>query len=453
MLAELVERLGAFAAPVTGTVAHVEERLAFARTIEERSVTSPGARAAWAVASGSISDRDACPRYGGLAITPQIGLLPLERNPKTGLWEFWHIQTGARPQANPSWPDGAVNRWIVTEDTGLVFVLIPGGTFRMGAERPPLGVEMQETPEGFLITSVTAGTLAERMGLEKGDILRAIDGAAVENSAVLAGALRHLKSGASVTATVLRGGAELELSATAERGIDSPNVDPDASDKESPVHDVALEPFFLSKYEMTQGQWLRFVGQNPSRYAAGQSSAGTSITAAHPVEQVSWDDADGVLRKLGLLLPTESQWEYACRAGTGSVWHTGGVPGTLAGHANIADEGSARFYSAGWNFEEGFADGFGVHAPVGSFTANAFGLYDVHGNVWELCRDHYASYGTPARAGDGLRDAPGVSDRALRGGSFGNPAVFARSATRFWDAPAYRDFSLLGLRPSRFITE
>jgi formylglycine-generating enzyme required for sulfatase activity len=452
VLGELVEGLRAFGAPETGTVADVEARLTFARTIEQRTVTGPEVRTAWSAAIASIADRDACPLYEGLVITPQIGLIPLDRNPRTGLWEFWHVQTGARPEPNPAWPDDAPNRWLITGETGLVFVLIPGGTFRMGAERLGLAVDVEDTPEGPAVTAVTAGTLAERLGVRAGDVLRVVNGVSIESRAALGDALRTVTAGAVVAATVVRDGLELELTATAERGVDSPNVDPDAQIGESPVHEVTLDPFLLSKYEMTQGQWLRFTGENLSTYAAGQRFATWDITGANPVEQVSWEDVDRVVDRLGLVLPTEAQWEHACRAGTGSVWPTGNEPGTLQGYANIADEGVTGVVPASWTLEPGIDDGFAVHAPVGSFRPNRFGLHDAVGNVWEWCRDHYVGYGAVPRPGDGLREAPGVSWRVFRGGSFSPPAVFARSALRGNNTPLLRNHNL-GLRPSRVITE
>ena len=96
---------------------------------------------------------------------------------------------------------------------------------------------------------------------------------------------------------------------------------------------------------------------------------------------------------------------------------------------NIADK-TASTRSAGWTCTTEVDDGHVVHAPVGSFAANAFGLHDVLGNVWEWCEDRYSSYEQPARPGDGLRDEPGSRNRVLRGGSFSDPALSARSAVR-----------------------
>ena len=372
-LTKLIANLEAFADPTTGLFSSgiskehgwgIEKRATFARTIDEQSVSGPDAAKRWAEAIGSIRDVKQCPKYEGLVLTPQLGLLPIGRDKDSGLWEFAHLQTGDAAER------GDDAKLLLKESMGIVLVLIPGGTFKMGAQS-------------------TDPTEA--------------------------------------------------------------NYDPQAARNESPVHEVTLEPYFLSKYEMTQAQWERFVGSNPSYYRAGNRSAKTSITSLHPVEQVSWEDCTETLQRLGLSLPTEAQWEKGCRAGTTSAWHSGDSVESLAGYANIADEGSAYAFAKGWSFEAGFKDGFDVHAPVGSFLPNAFGLHDMHGNVWEWCRDGYGGYDLSVRAGDGERQVIGPRDRVNRGGSFYDTAVNARSAARTTYTPEIRYYDL-GARPTRGIT-
>jgi len=301
--------------------------------------------------------------YGNLQIEPQLGLRPLRRDRRSGLWEFWHIQTGARPEESAD-PD---NPWVLTEDTGLVFVLIPGGTFWMGAQR--------DDPGGR-------------------------------------------------------------------------NYDPSAEANESPVHEVTLAPFFLSKYEMTQGQWSRFTGRNPSLYGPSSKFGDQQHTLLHPVEQVSWLDCGRELGRLALVLPTEAQWEYAQRAGAETVWWTGEQVSTLQGAANLADRFcKANGGPASWVTEDEIDDGYVAHAPVGSFAANRFGMHDMTGNVWEWCRDGYTGYDEDIEDGDGLRKVVGTRDRALRGGAFSLPASHARSGNRHGSTPAHHDHSL-GVRPA-----
>src|SRR5262249_83188 len=120
------------------------------------------------------------------------------------------------------------------------------------------------------------------------------------------------------------------------------NFDPQARNEETPVNEVTLAPFFLSKYEMTQGQWERMVGRNPSYFGPSHYSTicnreGKGWTSLHPVEQVSWTECAALLKRLGLLLPTEAQWEYGCRAGTSTVYWSGDAKETLADAANVAD--------------------------------------------------------------------------------------------------------------------
>ncbi len=378
-LAGLVEDLKIFMDADTkkGTVASVEARMEFARSIEERSITSPEAIAKWAEAIANVEQLEV---YGGMQLSPQIGLLPLRRDPESGLWEFWHIQTGAKPEPNPD--PQAVNSWILTGDTGLIFVLLPGGTFWMGAQN--------DDPEGQ-------------------------------------------------------------------------NYDPQARSNESPVHEITLGAFFISKYEMTQAQWQRFTGSNPSLYGPSWSWADQSPedepihqnTPWNPVEQISWLDCRGVMSRLGLVLPTEAQWEYAARAGTSAVWWTGNEKESIGveGAGNLADGGAKRRGGPiGWSSEDWLDDGWVVHAPVGSFSANGFGLHDVIGNVWEWCRDNWGGYyKTDVAAGDGLRRVTS-GGRVFRGGSFDTPAASVRSAIRYVYDPDYRRNSA-GVRPARVITE
>jgi formylglycine-generating enzyme required for sulfatase activity len=347
----------------------IERRLAWARTIEERSVAGEPAASLWAEAIASIGDRARSPHYGGLCIAPQVGLLPLGPDPVSLLWEFAELQTGEPPRRRA---DGTL---VLEDRTGIVFVLIPGGTFQMGAQaRDPAG-------QGF-----------------------------------------------------------------------DPQTD-EIEKVESPVLPVTLAPFFLSKYEMTQGQWLRATGDNPSKYTPYSlcftfNTFGAPFTWLDPVEDVSWTTCTEVLRRLGLVLPTEAQWEYAARAGTSTPWWTGTEPLSLLGAANIGDVWVTRNSIPTWIPQPGFDDGYGCHAPVGSFRANPFGLHDVAGNVWEFCQDCFALYDRNRREGDGLKLTTRFRTRVTRGGGFFEQAVAGRSARREGQQPL--DFNIhMGLRPAR----
>src|SRR5262245_14954565 len=155
---------------------------------------------------------------------------------------------------------------------------------------------------------------------------------------------------------------------------------------------------------------------------------------------------------LGLVLPTEAQWEYAARAGTKTPWWTGAKKESLEGAANLADQSAARI-GAPWS---GIADwpelddGWVVHAPVNTFRANPFGLLNVHGNVWEWCRDWLGPYGSPMHDGDGEREVGEKRYKVSRGGSFHHEAAYARSSMRNNSVPETRS-NHLGLRPARRI--
>jgi formylglycine-generating enzyme required for sulfatase activity len=134
------------------------------------------------------------------------------------------------------------------------------------------------------------------------------------------------------------------------------------------------------------------------------------------------------------------------------VWWTGNDRESLRGAANIADESAIR---AGENWPDaedwkGFDDGFPIHSPVGSFRPNPFGLYDVHGNVWEWCLDVYGPYSMPVRDGDGLRLIASGDSRVDRNGDYMSKATYARSAFRDHVSADYRYYNL-GVRPARAI--
>jgi formylglycine-generating enzyme required for sulfatase activity len=242
---------------------------------------------------------------------------------------------------------------------------------------------------------------------------------------------------------------------------DGQNFDRVASMDERPVAKVAMEPFFLSKYELTQGQWLRMTGQNPSRYHPENSYLGKwvtylgkRVTLLHPVEQVTHHDCERELARFGFKIPTEAQWEYGCRAGTATPWWTGAQPESLRGAANLGDL-SAREGLATWSNQSRWAgsslrDGYVVHAPVGSGKGNGFGIFDVHGNVWEWCQDWYTGYSRVARSGDGLRGVRPSRLKVQRGGSFGMSEIEARSAYRNYEAPEKSNY-FLGVRPARVL--
>jgi formylglycine-generating enzyme required for sulfatase activity len=216
-----------------------------------------------------------------------------------------------------------------------------------------------------------------------------------------------------------------------------------------PPDTVELAPFFLAKHELTQGQWRRFTGANPSKHLAGTQVAGRPLDERSPVEQVSWTVAVEQLARLGWQLPTEAQWEYAARAGVAAPWWTGEEPEGLQGAANLADR-FARVNGAAYPTEEALDDGHLVHAPVGSFAPNPFGLHDTVGNVYEWCRDHHVDYTLTARSPDGARGGTTSATRIVRGGSYLTLPRQARAARRDSGQPELES-ETIGVRPARAV--
>jgi formylglycine-generating enzyme required for sulfatase activity/tRNA A-37 threonylcarbamoyl transferase component Bud32 len=198
---------------------------------------------------------------------------------------------------------------------------------------------------------------------------------------------------------------------------------------EAPSHPVTISrPFYMAVTEVTQAQYEAVSGRNPSKFKG----------ASLPVEGVSWDDATEFCRKLSgtigrpVRLPTEAEWEYACRAGTATAYCSGDDPATL---------GDCAWFKPGliWNLQEPWT----TH-PVGQKKANAFGLCDMHGNAGEWCMDRFGSYD-----GTAVVDPQGPergSQRVVRNGGAGDPWYGSRSARRLGRDPALRAPGAIGFR-------
>ncbi|MBL8172886.1 MAG: SUMF1/EgtB/PvdO family nonheme iron enzyme [Acidobacteria bacterium] len=196
------------------------------------------------------------------------------------------------------------------------------------------------------------------------------------------------------------------------------------SERTKPVHRVKLSPFHLGKYPVTQAQWKAVMGDNPSHFKGDK----------RPVEMISWEMAVEFCQKLTkktgrqYRLPTEAEWEYACLAGSTGKYGFGDDDALLEKYA--------------WYWDN---SGNETH-PVGEKLPNNWGLYDMHGNVWEWCQDwydanYYAELSKQGEAVDPQGPASGTS-RVLRGGSWGNSQLFARAVYRFTNLPADRDLNI-----------
>lgn len=362
----------------------VEKRLAAAKTVHEQTISAYQAK--WDEAIAAIKAADdvrASNKYAKLDLVPQLGLVPLDMDPESKLWEFVHLASGTPGKEFPV-RDPVTKQLVPTGDMGLVFVLIPGGTLPPG---------------------------------------------------------------------------------TKDEG------------KETSVRlDKQLDAFFLSKYEMTQGQWFRLARSNPGRHV-DQSNApfgwkwspGTrgpndqmsfwlneqpeslpAMTRWHwmrmasrkppprrrdsdlalPVDSVDWFTCDQHMRHQDFALPSELRWEYSCRAGTTTQWWSGDDENSLAYCENIGHEADRLL-------------------RVGSKQPNPFGLFDMVGNLSEWCSDSYGSYGTE-RSGDGSRHEPTTSaqNRCCRGGYYDLIPRHALSGDRDYNPPSVRS-TCYGLRPAK----
>ena len=250
----------------------------------------------------------------------------------------------------------------------------------------------------------------------------------------------------------------------------SPTDERESEDNEHPQHRVKIsKAFYLGMYEVTQSEWEKVMGANPSYFAEsgrGKDIVTSKDTSHFPVESVSWYDAIEYCNKLsgreglaayyriadvkrtngritkatvsisggnGYRLPTEAEWEYACRAGTSTPFHFG-----------TSNNGEAANING--NYPYGTTTkgpDLGRTTTVGSYVANAYGLFDMHGNVSEWCFDGLdlnAYQGRGALVLDPV-DSNAHDDRVQRGGSWTSSARGTYSANRGWDAPDFRAFN------------
>ncbi|MBX3462148.1 MAG: protein kinase [Planctomycetes bacterium] len=328
-LVRLEAALAAFLGP-DGARQRVQERLRFLRDVVQPALLRHAA--AWRATSDAIT---ASTTYRGVRLPPLPGLVPLGADRQSGLFEFLDLCTHAAGRPLPGRGDDG--RLQTDGGTGIVFVLVPPGTVRLGARRGDPGMAQNDD--------------------------RAED-------------------------DELRG----EL--------------------------VRLDEFLLARTELTAGQWARLLRQPPD-----------GPDPLLPAVGMHWAEAATALAAADLVLPSEAQWEYACRARTTTPWASGSTAGSVA--------------AFGW---------FGPRPqPVGLLAPNAFGLHDLHGNVAEWCRDQKLPYGSVApRAGDGLRERAGDGPRVVRGGACHQGPLAARSSARA-ALPALARDSALGLRPVRLV--
>ncbi|OUL34966.1 sulfatase-modifying factor protein [Nostoc sp. T09] len=226
----------------------------------------------------------------------------------------------------------------------------------------------------------------------------------------------------------------------------SPEKEIYSDDSQRPQHHVTVQPFYMSKYQVTQAQWRvianlpkieRDLNPDPSGYFYNQ--------ATYPVEYVSWDEAVEFCARLSKAtkkeyrLPSEAEWEYACRAGTTTPFHYGQ---TIT--SNLANYAAASYTYA----EEAAGEYRRRTTPVGSFPPNSFGLYDMHGNVYEWCADpwHDSYEGAPKDGRVWLENGNDNYTPVLRGGSWLNSSGNCRSGYRYKHSRRDLIYSHIGFR-------
>lgn len=223
--------------------------------------------------------------------------------------------------------------------------------------------------------------------------------------------------------------------ATGSFQMGSPDTERGRWNRESPLHTVNFSSdFYMGKWELTQAQWTALMGSNPgTAYGVGDN---------HPVYNVSWDDIrgeNGFLDKLNALglgtfrLPSEAEWEYACRAGTATRFFFGDSAGECADNCADCPAGTLPGNRTDYMW---YCGNTRETKPVGMLLPNQFGLFDMSGSLWEWCEDDWHNdYTNAPEDGSAWLDSPRANHRVLRGGCWQSNAYYCRSAVRRNFAP------------------
>jgi len=271
-------------------------------------------------------------------------------------------------------------------------------------------------------------------------------------------------------------GVELKLVKISAKGktfvIGSPKGEKDRFDHEEQREITLTDDYYIGQFEITRGQFRRYIEETGDKTEAEEGDGGYgwnedkkefegrdkkyswknlgfTQTDEHPVANVSWNDAkkfcawlakksDGKLRLGEVRLPGEAEWEFTCRAGSKSRFSFGDDEEGLAEYGNVADADFRAKTKRDWGIKA--SDGYVFTAPVGKFKPNDFGVYDMHGNVWEWCEDYYGKYADLPKKQNQMQIVKQSNDvRVLRGGSWSDYPRSCRSAYRFVNSPGARN--------------
>jgi sulfatase modifying factor 1 len=307
-------------------------------------------------------------------------------------------------------PVGALDLEIVENSIGVQLVRVPAGTFTMGSEEPlPSLAQTFAEADRAALEALRDEAPAHRVRIGRPFLLG-------RHEVTVAQFRRFVEASGHVV--------ESEADRTGGYGFD-------------PAHDRRTAP----RSEVFAGRSPRYSWRDPG-FPQGDD---------HPVVNVTWNDANAMAEWLSRTegrryrLPTEAEWEYACRAGTRTRYHSGDDPRSLARVANVFDRETAAIWPHPASVRPAWSDGHAFTAPVGRFAPNAFGLHDMHGNAWEWTADLYGADAYARSPADDPRGPASGDVRVRRGGSWRTEPIYARCAFRNWNTPQTR-YPLVGFR-------